>query len=115
MPFSWYGPLPDACTFQSVNVQPLVVLQVRAKETQTHLHGTRDVDVCPPDGRLVGALRRLDALDEGLEEQRGGAAPGALAARLLSYRRQRAVLVHKQDDGGRREGGRTLQRSALDE
>ena len=62
---------------------------------ETHLHRARDVDVCPPDGRLVGAVGRLDALDEGLEEERGGAAPRAFATRLWSVCRQG---VSKQGD-----------------
>ena len=80
----------------------------------------------PPDRRLVGALRRLDALDEGLEEQRGGAAPGALATRLLLIGRKNVVSVSYEQEDGEREGKgerteegerreRTLQRSALDE
>ena len=64
---------------------------------RTHLHRTRDIDVCPSDERLIGAFSGLDALDEGLEEERGGTAARSLATRLFNAY---AVSIPTSERGG---------------
>ena len=107
MPFSWYGPLPDACTMRSGQS----TIKPGSQTRRTSIEPAMSMCAHRMDGSSApsaGSTPSTKDLRKSAAVQHPARVPPVYGAYAVRASANKAM---KHEDGG----GRTLQRSALDE